>query len=77
MPCKRLAMKRRYALLSCGMLVAAVLLMLAHTSTYAQRPGFSKNQEADALMREGEAHFAAQEWDKALSAYEKAFKLDP
>ena len=28
-------------------------------------------------MRQGEAHFAAQEWDKAREAYEKAFKLDP
>lgn len=28
-------------------------------------------------MREGEGHFAAQEWDKAQAAYEKAFKLDP
>jgi tetratricopeptide (TPR) repeat protein len=57
--------------------MSALLLLCAPSNLYAQRTNFSKNQEADALMREGEVHFAAQEWDQARAAYEKAFKIDP
>ncbi|MBD0371142.1 MAG: tetratricopeptide repeat protein [Pyrinomonadaceae bacterium] len=77
MPCTRLATKRQYALRSCGFLILALLLFSTPASAYAQRTEYSKNKEADALMREGESYFAAEQWDKAREAYEKALKLDP
>lgn len=77
MPCTRLAAKRLEALLCCGLFLTALVLLGAPAAANAQRTAFSKNQEADALMRQGETHFAAQEWEKAKEAYEKAFKLDP
>ena len=40
-------------------------------------PSFSNNAAADKAMQEGEAAFTAREFDKAIAAYEKAFKLDP
>jgi tetratricopeptide (TPR) repeat protein len=38
---------------------------------------FSRNAEADELMRQGEAFFVQGELDKALSAYQRALELDP
>lgn len=38
---------------------------------------FSANPEADAAMRAGEAAFAKNDYDAALSAYERALALDP
>lgn len=52
--------------------LSAPLKIQAH-----QQVSFSKNKEADAAMKEGEQYFAAEEWDKARAAYERAFKLDP
>jgi tetratricopeptide (TPR) repeat protein len=69
--------KRKYDLLPGGLLLLALLLLSAPSETYAQQVKYSKNKEADALMKEGESYFALQQWDKALSAYEGAFKLDP
>ncbi|HEX8747676.1 MAG TPA: tetratricopeptide repeat protein [Pyrinomonadaceae bacterium] len=77
MPCTRLATKHQQSILRCGLFLAGLLLLCAPAAVYAQRTVFSKNQEANALMSAGETHFAAQEWDKAREAYEKAFKLDP
>ncbi len=37
----------------------------------------SANKDADVALREGEAAFQHGEYDKALAAYERAFKLDP
>jgi tetratricopeptide (TPR) repeat protein len=60
---------------------AFTLLLLAPFAASAtglkQQVSFSKNKEADAAMREGESYFAAEEWDKAQEAYERAFRLDP
>jgi tetratricopeptide (TPR) repeat protein len=39
--------------------------------------GFSKNREAEGLMRAGEAAFARGDYGAALGAYERAFALDP
>lgn len=39
--------------------------------------GFSKNREAEGLMREGEAAFSRGDYAAALRAYERAFALDP
>jgi tetratricopeptide (TPR) repeat protein len=78
MPCARPSlMKRGYASFCCGLLVAMLLLFSAPAAAYAQKVSFSENAQADALMKEGEAYFAAAEWDKARAAYESAFKLDP
>lgn len=38
---------------------------------------FSKNPAADKAMQEGEAAFTTRDYDKAIAAYERAFKLDP
>lgn len=38
---------------------------------------FSKNSEADAAMREGEAAFSHGEFEKAVAAYQRALQLDP
>lgn len=38
---------------------------------------FSKNAQADELMRQGEAFFVQGELDKALAAYQRALELDP
>jgi tetratricopeptide (TPR) repeat protein len=73
----RLAAKRKYVLFYCCLLLLVPVMLSAAPCALAQKVSFSKNKEADDLMREGEAHFAAQEWDKARAAYEKAFKLDP
>src|SRR4051812_11200370 len=76
MPCARLSTKRSHALLPYKLFAIVLLLLCVAPLAYAQKVSFSKNAEADALMKEGETYFAAKEWDKALSAYEKAFKLD-
>jgi tetratricopeptide (TPR) repeat protein len=78
MPDTPLATKRKNALLYCCLFLLAIASFAAAPSkTYAQRVSFSKNKEANALMREGESYFAAEQWDKAREAYEKALKLDP
>jgi tetratricopeptide (TPR) repeat protein len=77
MPVARLFVKREYALLCCTLAATMLLLLSAPCATYAQKVSFSKNTDADALMKEGEAYFAAEDWDKAQAAYESAFKLDP
>ncbi len=38
---------------------------------------FSKNQQADAAMREAEAAYSRGDLDKALSSYKRAFELEP
>lgn len=38
---------------------------------------FSKNPEADKAMQEGEAAFTRGDYDTAITAYERALKLDP
>ena len=38
---------------------------------------FSSNIEADKAMQEGEAAFARQDYDKAITAYQRALTLDP
>jgi tetratricopeptide (TPR) repeat protein len=38
---------------------------------------FSNNPAADKAMQEGEAAFTTRDYDKAITAYERAFKLDP
>lgn len=38
---------------------------------------YSKNREAENLMNEGESHFSQGEFEEALTAYQKALKLDP
>lgn len=38
---------------------------------------YSKNAEADKAMHEGEAAFARRDYDGAITAYERALKLDP
>lgn len=37
----------------------------------------SANKEVEDLIREGEGYFGQGQYDKALAAYERAFKLDP
>jgi tetratricopeptide (TPR) repeat protein len=38
---------------------------------------YSKNQEAENLMKEGESYFSQGEFEAALAAYQNALKLDP
>lgn len=38
---------------------------------------FSNNPAADKAMHEGESAFTTRDYDKAIAAYERAFKLDP
>lgn len=72
-----LAAKRQPVRLYCCLFLLVTVMLCASPQALAQKVNFSKNQEADDLMREGESFFAAKEWDKARGAYEKAFKLDP
>jgi tetratricopeptide (TPR) repeat protein len=73
----RLVAKRKHVLLYCCLFLLAPVLLSAAPQALAQKASFSKNKEADDLMREGESYFAAKDWDKARGAYEKALKLDP
>ncbi|HEX8735484.1 MAG TPA: tetratricopeptide repeat protein [Pyrinomonadaceae bacterium] len=59
------------------LVVLTTLASLAAFAASAEDGKYSKNQEAENLMREGETYFSQGEYENALAAYQKALKLDP
>jgi len=59
------------------LVVLTTLILLAAFAALAEDGKYSKNQEAENLMREGESYFSQGEFEDALAAYQKALKLDP
>ncbi|HEX8247935.1 MAG TPA: tetratricopeptide repeat protein [Pyrinomonadaceae bacterium] len=64
-----------------AVLLLVVVTMFASFTAFASLPEdggkYSKNQEAENLMYEGESYFSQGEFEAALTAYRKALKLDP
>jgi tetratricopeptide (TPR) repeat protein len=72
-----LASRRKYQAILCALLLTGLVLCVQANAFAQTGPvSYSKNPEADRAMKEGEAAFAAEDYDKALEAYQRALKLD-
>lgn len=68
-----------------AVLLLVVVTMLASSAAFAALPEdggvidgkYSKNREAENLMKEAESYFSQGEFETALAAFGKALKLDP